>query len=163
MSGGASDLAGRRSAAAWALSQIGPKSDAAVPALAQALSDPNPRTRDLAALALKATGPMAAPAIPQLIRSLNDPVDYVRASAAAALGAVGPAAHAAVHPLMKRLLAEGEQGFVLSNVALALGAMGPEARDSLPALEQTIKENRVSASAREAILRIEGKPVPTWW
>jgi hypothetical protein len=152
-----------RSAAAWALSQIGPKGDASVPALAQALSDPNPRTRDLAALALKATGPMAAPAIPQLIRSLNDPVDYVRASAAAALGAVGPAAHAAVHPLMERLLAKGEQGFVLSNVALALGAMGPEARDAIPALEQTIKENRVSASAREAILRIEGKPVPTWW
>jgi hypothetical protein len=94
-----------RSAAAWALSQIGVKGGAAAPALAKALSDPSPRTRELAVLALKAMGPAAAPAVPQLIRTLNDPENYVRASAAAALGALGPAAHAAVHPLMERLLA----------------------------------------------------------
>ena len=152
-----------RSAAAWALSQIGLKGDAAVPALAKALSDSSPRTRELAALALKAMGPQAAPAVPQLIRALNDPSNYVRASAAAALGAVGPAAHDAVHPLVERLSAKAEDGFVLSNVATALGAMGPHAREALPALEQAVRVNRLSASAREAILRIEGKPVPTWW
>jgi hypothetical protein len=153
-----------RSAAAWALSQIGPQGSAAVPALAQALSDSSPRTRNLAALALKAMGPQAASAVPQLIHALNDPLDYVRASAAAALGSVGPsAAHAAVHPLVERLQAKGEQGFVLSSVAAALGAMGPAAREALPALEQAIKMHRMSASAQEAILRIEGKPVPTWW
>ena len=152
-----------RSAAAWALSQIGPKGGAAVPALAKALSDPSPRTRVLAALALKTIGPLAAPAVPQLIRALDDPMNYVRASAAAALGSVGPAAHAAVHPLMERLMAKDEQGFVLSSVASALGEMGPEARDALPALEQTLKMSRLSASAQEAILKIEGKPVPTWW
>jgi hypothetical protein len=76
---------------------------------------------------------------------------------------VGQAAHAAVHPLVERLLAKAEEGFVLSNVATALGAMGPDAREALPALEQAVKVNRLSASAQEAILRIEGKPVPTWW
>lgn len=152
-----------RSAAAWALSQIGLKGDAAVPALAKALSDSSPRTRELAALALKAMGPQAAPAVPQLIRALNDPSNYVRASSAAALGAVGPAAHDAVHTLVERLSAKAEDGFVLSNVATALGAMGPHAREALPALEQAVRVNRLSASAQEAILRIEGKPVPTWW
>jgi hypothetical protein len=152
-----------RSAAAWALSQIGPKGNTAVPALAQALADPNPRTRELAVLALKAMGPMATPAVPQLIRALSDPAIYVRASSAAALGAVGPAARAAVQPLVERLLAKDEQGLVLSSVASALGAMGPEAREALPALRQAVKMNRLSASGQEAILMIEGKPVPTWW
>lgn len=112
---------------------------------------------------MKAVGHGAAPAVPQLIRTLNDPVNYVRASAAAALGAVGPDAHDAVHPLVEKLLTKDEQGFVLSSVASALGAMGPAARDALPTLEQMVRVNRVGSSAREAILKIEEKPVPTWW
>jgi hypothetical protein len=152
-----------RSAAAWALSQIGPKADAAAPALGQALSDSHLRTRVLAALALKAMGPKAAPAIPELIRALNDPANYVRASAADALGAMGPAGLAAVHPLMAKLSAQNEEGMVLVSVASALGDMGPAAHDALPALEQAVKRNRLSAPAREAILKIESKPVPTWW
>ena len=152
-----------RSAAAWALSQIGPRADAAVPALAKALSDPNPRVRDLAVLALKAMGPSAAPALPELIRALNDPLDYIRAAAAGALGAIGPAARAAVHPLADKLLAKNEPGFVVHSVAAALGEIGPEAKEALPALEQALKTGRLDQSARQAILRIEGKPVPTWW
>jgi len=152
-----------RSAAAWALGQMGGIAHAAVPALAKTLSDPSPRVRGLAALALRDMGPEAAPAVPQLIRTLNDPASYVRASAASALGAVGPSASAAIQPLAERLLVNGEEGFVLSSIAYALGAMGPAARPALPALEQILKMNRQSASAREAILRIQGKPVPTWW
>jgi hypothetical protein len=63
----------------------------------------------------------------------------------------------------ERLPAKDEQGLVLSTLATALGAMGPEAREALPVLEQAVKMSRLSASAREAIPRIEEKPVPRWW
>jgi hypothetical protein len=152
-----------RSAAAWALAQIGPKGADAAPALAKALSDSDPRVRHLAAIALKAMGPGAAPAVPELIHALNDPSEYVRARAADALGAMGPSARSAVRPLAGRLLAKDERGLVLGSIATALGNIGPEAKDALPALEQVVKMRRVGASAQEAILRIEGKPVPARW
>jgi hypothetical protein len=152
-----------RSAAAWALSQIGPKGAAAVPVLAKALSDSSPRVQGLAAIALKEMGAIAAPAVPDLVGALSDPVAYVRAAAAKALGAIGPAARAAVHPLAERLLAKDEQGLVLGSVATALGDIGPDAKDALPALQQALKMRRVGSAAQEAILKIEGKPVPTWW
>jgi HEAT repeat protein len=128
-----------------------------------ALSDSSPQVRDLAALALKAMGPTAAPAVPELIAALSDPVAYVRAPVADALGAIGPAAGAAVHPLAERLLAKDEQGLVLSSIASALGDIGLQAKDALPALQQALSTRRVGAAAQEAILKIEGKPVPTWW
>jgi HEAT repeat protein len=112
---------------------------------------------------LKEMGAIAAPAVPDLVGALVDPVAYVRAAAANALGAIGPAARAAVHPLAARLLAKDEQGLVLGSVATALGDIGPDAKDALPALQQVLKMRRVGSAAQEAILRIEGKPVPTWW
>ncbi len=152
-----------RAAAAWALSQIGAKGAAAAPALAQALSDSSPRVRSLAAVALEAMGPAAVPALPELVRALNDPVDYVRVPAADALGAMGPAARAAVSPLAERLRVKDEQVMVLRSVAAALGNIGPDAKDALPALRQTLQQIRVSYTIEAAILKIEGKPVPTWW
>ena len=47
-------------------------------------------------------------------------------------------------------------------MASALGDIGAEAREALPALRQTLKLLRVSWAAEEAILKIEGKPVPSW-
>jgi hypothetical protein len=156
-----------RGAAAWSLSQIGAPAaasySAAIPALGRALSDSNPGVRSLAAVALEAMGPAAAPAVPELLRALNDPVDYVGAKAADALGAMGPAARAAVRPLADKLLVKDEQIMVLRSVAAALGNMGPAARDALPALEQTRSTFRVSYTIEAAILKIEGKPVPSWW
>ena len=152
-----------RSAAAWALSQMGPKGAASVPALAKALSDSSPRVQGLAAIALKEMGPTAALAVPDLVGALSDPVAYVRAAAANALGAIGPAARAAVHPLAERLMAKDEQGLVLGSVATALGDIGPDAKGALPALQQVLKLRRVGSAAQEAILKIEGKPVPVWW
>jgi hypothetical protein len=152
-----------RMAAAWALSQIGAQAAAAAPALGQALADSNPRVRALAAVALEAMGPAAVPALPELVRALNDPVDYVRVPAADALGAMGPAARAAVSPLAERLRAKDEQVMVLRSLAAALGNIGPDAKDALPALRATLQQLRVSYTVEAAILKIEGKPVPTWW
>jgi hypothetical protein len=152
-----------RMAAAWALSQMGAKGAVAAPALGQALSDSSPRVRSLAAVALEAMGSAAVPALPELVLALNDPVDYVRVPAADALGAMGPAARAAVSPLAERLRVKDEQVMVLRSVAAALGNIGPDAKDALPALRQTLQQLRVSYTVEAAILKIEGKPVPTWW
>ncbi len=152
-----------RGAAAWALSQLGANGSSAVPALARALSDPNPRVRSLAGVALESMGTAAASAVPNLIDALKDPVDYVRVPAADALGAIGPAARAAVPALAQSLLVKDEQVMVLRSAAAALGNVGPDAKDALPALEQVRKISRASYAADAAILKIEGKPVPTWW
>jgi len=152
-----------RAAAAESLAQIGPAAAAAVPALAKALSDSSPRVRDLAAVGLRTMGPKAATAVPALIQALNDPVNYVRAPAADALGAIGPQAREAVHALADRLLLKDEDGFVLTSVAYALGDIGPAAKDALPVLRQVLeKKRRVGAAAEEAVMKIEGKPVPVY-
>jgi hypothetical protein len=151
-----------REAAAGALVQVGERSSAdAVVALAKALSDPNPEVRDLASIALSSIGPEEALAVPDLVRALSDPVDYVRAPAADALGAMGAKASAAVGPLAAKLLTQ-DQGFVLASVAYALGDIGPSAKDAIPALKQVLAQRRVGSAAEEAILKIEGKPVPEY-
>jgi HEAT repeat protein len=151
-----------RSAAAGSLAQIGPAAAGAVAALSKALSDSNPQVRDLAAIALRAMGPKAVAAVPELIRALSDPVNFVRAPTADALGAIGPGAQAAVPALAERLLMKEEEGFVLTSVAYALGDIGPAAKGALPALRQVLEKRRVGAASQEAILKIEGKPVPMY-
>jgi HEAT repeat protein len=151
-----------RVAAAEALAQVGRRSSTdAVVALSKALSDPDPEVRNLASVALGSIGPKAAPAVPDLVRTLSDPVDYVRAPAADALGAMGAKASEAVGPLAARLLTN-DQGFVLASIAYALGDIGPAAKDAIPALEQVLAKRRVGSAAEEAILKIEGKPVPEY-
>jgi hypothetical protein len=151
-----------RSAAAQSLAEIGPMAAAAIPSLAKALSDSNPHVRDLAAIALRTMGPKAAVAVPELTQALNDPVNYVRAPAAEALGAIGPGAGSAVPSLAARLLLNNEEGLVATSIAYALGDIGPAAKEALPALTQVLEKRRVGAAAREAILKIEGKPVPVY-
>lgn len=149
-----------RRAAAAALGLI--KSASAVAALAKALSDPDPEVRCLSALALEAIGPKAAPAIPQLSQALSDSVNYVRIPAVDALGAMGASAVAAVPALVSVLMRKNEDGMVLVSTAYALGNIGPPAKDALPALHQIIDTRRLGSAAQEAILRIEGKPVPVY-
>jgi hypothetical protein len=152
-----------RAAAAWALSQMGSSASGAVPKLSVALSDSNPKVRALAAVALREMGAKAAPAVPGLTVCVNDQVDYVRAAAADALGAIGSDARTAVDTLAARLLVKNEQMMVLRSVAAALGEIGPGAKSALPALQQAAQVVRLGPTAQEAILKIEGKPVPTWW
>jgi len=155
--------AGNRAAAAWAISQISPPHDSpVVKALAQALSDSDPKVRSLAALALRQIGPGAVEAVPALTAALRDPVDFVRAPAADALGQIGPAARTAVGPLTDALQVRNEQVFVLRSIAYSLGDIGPDARSALPALHEALKMVRVVYAAQEAILKITGQPVPTY-
>jgi len=149
-----------RSAAAGSLGMIG--SAMSVPALAKVLSDPDPRVRCVSAIALEAIGPRAASAVPQLGKALDDPVNYVRIPAADALGSIGAGAVAAVPEMAAVLLRKNEDGFVLLSTAYALGKIGPPAKDALPALYQIVDPRRLGAAAQQAILRIEGKPVPVY-
>jgi hypothetical protein len=151
-----------RGSAAGALALVGPRAAAAVPALAKLLADSAPRVRSVAAVALKNMGTTSAPALPQLIAALDDSVAYVRAAAADAIGAIGPGARAAVPALMHRFAAQPESNFVFDSVIYALGNIGPAAAAAIPALEEMAHRVRLTAPAHEAILQIEGKPVPTY-
>jgi hypothetical protein len=151
-----------RGAAAGALAEVGSPGATAVPGLAKLLADSAPRVRSVAAVALKNMGTASAPALPQLVAALDDPVDYVRAAAADALGAIGPSARAAVPPLIQRLAAQHESNFVFDSVIYALGDIGPDAAAAIPALKEMARRPRLAYPAEEAILEIEGKPVPTY-
>lgn len=72
----------------------------AVPALVEALRDPNPDLRDQAALALARIGPQAEEAVPDLIAALNDDNEVVRKDVVRALGQVGPQAAVAIPELI---------------------------------------------------------------
>ena len=151
-----------RGAAANALAQIGPLAARSVPALAKLLSDSAPRVRCQAALALKSIGTRSSGAIPELIRALNDSIPFARAAAADALGAIGPASRAAVPALIERLKTDPGPNYVLDSVIYALRDIGPGARDAIPALEEISHRPRLTVPAREAMLQIEGKPVPRY-
>jgi HEAT repeat protein len=101
--------------------------------------------------------------VPVLISALSDPALYVRVPAADALGNIGSAARAAVGPLIECLKMKDEQTFVLRSAATALGNIGADAHSALPALVETLKLTRASYAAKEAILRINGEPVPSYW
>jgi HEAT repeats/HEAT repeat len=151
-----------RGAAAGALAQVGAPAAAAVPALAKLLADSAPRVRSVAAVALKNMGAASAPALPQLITALDDQVAYVRAATADAIGAIGPGARAAVPALIHRFAAQPESNFVFDSVIYALGDIGPDAAPAIPALKEMSLRVRLTAPALEAILRIQGKPVPSY-
>jgi len=151
-----------RSAAAWALSQIGPASVAAVPALRAALTDPSLHVRCLAAIALREMGPRASEAIPSLVDALSDSQPAVRAAAAQALAAMGPAAKSAVGALTGRLTMPDEQSYVLRAVVVALGKIGPAAASALPALEEMVRVHRLAYIANVSIRQIKGMRVPEW-
>jgi HEAT repeat protein len=74
-----------RNQAAYAIGSMGPAAKAAVPALIEALSDPEPTVRFPACIALKEIGPDAAEAVPALRAALEDRNDDVAAMARKAL------------------------------------------------------------------------------
>ncbi|HTB12507.1 MAG TPA: DUF2961 domain-containing protein [Bryobacteraceae bacterium] len=152
-----------RIAAAWAFSQMGSAGAKSVPELAKCLADPDPLVRSLSAVALRSIGPKAVDAVPALIQALNDSEPTVRAPAADALGTIGPAAKQAVRALSERLLVSGEVIYVLRSEASALGNIGADAVSALPALREVLKITRVTATAEEAILKINRQPVSSWY
>ena len=98
--------------------------------------------------------------IDNLIENLQAPDQIVRIHAATILGSMGEDAEPAV-PALIEMLVNGEiQDRKLA--ALTLGEIGPAAKSALPVLKEAVGKRRVGAAAEEAILKIEGKPVPSY-
>ena len=121
-----------------ALGQVGPKPIGAVPALIEALRDPDSEVRRGAAGALGQVGPEAIGAVPALIEALRDPDSEVRRGAAGALGQVGPKPIGAVPALIEALRDPDSE--VRRGAAGALGQVGPEAIDAVPALIAALRD-----------------------
>jgi HEAT repeat protein len=77
-----------RNAAAYAISGMGPAAKAAVPALIEALNDPEASVRFPVCIALREIGPDAKAAVPALTQALDDRNDDVAAMARKALIAI---------------------------------------------------------------------------
>jgi HEAT repeat protein len=85
---------GPRSSAASAFQFWNQRLDAVVPALARALSDPDPSVRGNAATSLGNFGSAAKPAVPELLKLLQDTNDYPRKRAMEMLLKIDPEAAA---------------------------------------------------------------------
>ena len=151
-----------RGAAANALAQIGPSAAQSAPVLAKLLSDSVPRVRCQAALALKSMRTKSSETVVELTNALGDSVPFVRAAAADALGAIGPASRTAVPQLIERLKLDPGPNYVLDSVIYALRDIGPDATEAIPSLEEISHRPRLTVPAQEAILQIQGKPVPQY-
>jgi len=97
-----------RSAAAWALGEVGPEAAAAVPALIDALDDADVDVRRNTILALGKIRSDTKETVSALVEMLDDSDSSARPLAALALGLIGPEAKEAVPALEKLLKDEDE-------------------------------------------------------
>jgi HEAT repeat protein len=82
-----------RNAAAYEISGLGPAAASAVPALIEALSDPEPTVRFPVTVALGEIGPAAKAAVPQLKKMMDEEInDEIAAGAKRALRRIDPQA-----------------------------------------------------------------------
>jgi HEAT repeat protein len=120
-----------RSSAATALGRISRCPERAVPALIQALEDPDENVRQSAMRALAAFGPHAKTAVPALIRALAHASESIRILATEALGSIGPGARPAV-PFLHA--ARNNNQSVMTSPVLAAVARIDVMEDTLPAV-----------------------------
>jgi HEAT repeat protein len=127
-----------RKSAALTLKNLGPEAEAALPALALALNDPDPETAGAVTQALGQIGP---PAVPALIQALSIPHKQARREAARALGKLGAAARSAV-PALQKTLTDADMKVRMA-AAQALGAMGPDADEAVPGLIEALGDKNL--------------------
>jgi HEAT repeat protein len=135
----------------------------AVPALVQALRDPDVHMRRNAELVMiSLAGPYEGKpqvdiqeALPALVEATRDSDGSVRAWAAGAIAEMGPKAKKAIPALIK-LVTDHDEG-ARNDSCIALGRIGPAAKDALPTLRNALKDpNRdVRRFAQIAIDKIE--------
>ncbi|MCZ6634646.1 MAG: HEAT repeat domain-containing protein [bacterium] len=127
---------------------------AAVPALVDALGDPDWWVRAAVVDILGDIGLPAQTAVPDITNALNDASAWVRRNAIEALGTMGVRAKSAVSALAGAL--QDDDVRVRHNAALALAKMGADALNAVPELEVATKdENRyVRGLSRIALDRV---------
>jgi HEAT repeat protein len=141
------------------LGEIGPGAKAAVPALIEAMKDPDTKQyrsslRLIATAAVGQIGPDARAAIPSLIKALTDDWNSVRSAAVKSLAGIGPAA---IPALTKALQDKNPE--IRVQAAEALGLIGPAAKPAIPALNRALKDANAFVVAQSALAcwRIEAK------
>ena len=142
--------------AAFALGEIGSRSEPAVARLTDMLSNETKYTRAAAADALGKIGPAAVPYLRRLVDQSAATSADVQATVAYALGHVGREAV----PLLVELLAH-ESDAVRSCAAYGLGRIGPDARAAVGALAERLgscgDDKTACAFAADALGKI-GRP-----
>ena len=128
-----------RTAAVWALGQVGEAAAPERPELVRLLQDNDPFVRAGAAYALGGIGSAAAPAVPALTARLADPDERVRWQAVDALGKIGPQADS-VEPLAKLVRDAACPGRGLA--AEQLGRVGSAASPAVPDLIEAVSDAR---------------------
>ena len=120
---------------------------AAVPALAERLSDANSVARELAAMFLAQLGPDASPAAEGLLQLLDDDSTFARVNAAAALSTFEGHAEKVV-PVLTALLGDDDVN-VRITAATSLRNVGPVGREAVGALSRLLQDSdsRVRAAA----------------
>jgi HEAT repeat protein len=129
-----------RGRAATVLGQLGPKGQAAAPALLAALNDEDPEVRREVLFALGAIGPATSTSLDPVVKQLDDTEPRVCAAAAYALGRMGSAAHVAVPKLRAAMQASDPLLRIISAWALVhIAPQDPKARDAVPLLIQGLQ------------------------
>jgi HEAT repeat protein len=172
--------------AGQAFRALGPKGEAAVPALILLFQGRDEVARWPVAVALSDVGPAA---VPQLTRALGSPDRCIRLGVLEALGHMGPKARAAVPSLLKvvtdkdpwvrlntveALAAVGDRAGIPALVdrlntdknltvrryaASALRTFGPAAKEAIPALLKAIRESEQLTDTLESLtIEVESRP-----
>jgi HEAT repeat protein len=153
---------------------------AAVPALADAVGDPDLRVRRAALDVLELLGPVGSPAAPALAQALNDRDRFVRWSAVRTLSGLGPVALPWAAPGLTRLLDDADLDVrlaaagalerlapagtppVVRTIAAGYEPATPLARTALPALVRSLRapdaEMRVAALRTLRSLSADARP-----
>jgi HEAT repeat protein len=148
---------------------------AALPGMAQTLTDDNVNVRRATLDALELYGPLASAAAPAVTRALKDADPFVRWSAVRTLGGIGPAARPAI-PALTKLLQDPDLDVRLAAAAVlqTLDSTGKEApgkpgqsggsrpRSALPALIQALgkKDSDTRLAAIHALAAMGGNARP---
>jgi HEAT repeat protein len=148
-----------RRGAAYVLSRF---EEEGVPALTEALRDPDPRVRWEAADSLRVVGPVGDKAIPALANlAVNDDTEKVRQIALKAMLWMHGLERFTEDPSksVPSLVASLQMKDAINRyyAALILGAIGPSARDATAALTQAAadKDQRVQQAAAAALNRVK--------
>jgi HEAT repeat protein len=180
-----------RRVAATRLGQLGARAEPALPALLEAIEDPDDHVSWGAEQAITAIGTPAVPglvaklksknqqirirvlrclfdlkerakeAVPALIEAFQDKDEAISHRAASALGSIGPSADAAVPVLLEALTNKKKPHDVRCSAAAALGCMGPRGKAAIPALLKTLKEPESVDLQRGAMFALAGLNTPS--
>lgn len=148
-----SDGTGGPEAAAYALSELGPKAGPALDALTESLRHRDEFVRMASLHAIATIGGTEAVRI--LASALDDDHWQVQKTAVEELGELGTAGAVSV-PRLTELARDKATDVLVRDAAIeALGDMGPAARSALPTLQQIAKSEPDSSAGEAAVEAIE--------